>query len=146
MQHDPHYGDVVAEVRDYLAERAANAQAAGVGEVWIDPGIGFGKTDDHNLSLLRHVHELTATGLPVAVGVSRKGFLGRLTGNSAVEDRREASLAAATWAMLQGVGLIRVHDVAPTLQAARLAGVRAPASQPPMGRGGAAPGGSGVRA
>ncbi len=124
MQEDPSYGDVVAEVCEFLVERADKAQSAGVEEVWIDPGIGFGKTIDHNLSLLRHLRRLVATGHPVAVGVSRKGFLGKLTGGAPVEDRREASLAAATWAMLQGVGMIRVHDVAPTVQAARLAGVK----------------------
>ena len=124
MQQDPTYDDVVAEVCDFLVERAEKATAGGVEEVWIDPGIGFGKTIDHNLSLLRHLRQLVATGYPVALGVSRKGFLGRLTADAGVEDRREGSLAAATWAMLQGVGMIRVHDVGPTVQAARLAGVK----------------------
>jgi dihydropteroate synthase len=145
MQRAPRYDDVVTEVRDYLVERAEKAGAAGVGELWIDPGIGFGKTAEHNLSLLRHLAVLVATGFPVAIGVSRKSFLGRLTGDSPVEDRREASLAAATWAMLQGVGLMRVHDVGATVQAARLVGARAPASPPPMGLGGAAPGETGAR-
>jgi len=122
MQQDPTYGDVVVEVRDFLAERAAKAQAAGVSEVWIDPGIGFGKTAEHNLSLLRGLNALVSTGFPVALGVSRKSFLARLTGGAAVHDRREASLAAATWAMLHGVGMIRVHDVGATVQAAKLVG------------------------
>lgn len=120
MQDAPHYDDVVAEVRQFLVERADRARAAGVEEVWIDPGIGFGKTLEHNLSLLRHLEVLVATGVPVLIGASRKSFLGRLTGGAAVDDRLEASVAAATWAMAQGAGMVRAHDVAPTVQAARL--------------------------
>jgi len=120
MQDDPRYDDVVAEVRDFLVERAARAKAAGVAEVWIDPGIGFGKTLEHNLALLRHLDALVATGHPVLVGTSRKGFLGRLTGGAPAGDRLEASLATATWAMAQGAGMVRVHDVGPTVQAARV--------------------------
>lgn len=120
MQESPHYDDVVAEVRDFLLERAAAAREAGVGEVWIDPGIGFGKTVAHNLMLLRHLHVLVATGVPVLVGASRKSFLGRLTGDAPVDDRLEASVAAATWAMAQGAGMVRAHDVAATVEAARL--------------------------
>ena len=123
MQHDPRYDDVVIEVRDFLVERAEKAAAAGLREVWIDPGIGFGKTLEHNLSLLRHLGTLVATGWPVVVGASRKTFLGRLTGDAPVDDRLEASLAAATWAMLHGAAVVRVHDVAQTVQAARVAGV-----------------------
>jgi len=119
MQEAPAYDDVVAEVRAFLTERAERARAAGVDEVWIDPGIGFGKTVDHNFALLRHLGTLVATGIPVMVGTSRKSFLGRLTGTE-VDDRMEASLAASVWAMSQGVGMVRVHDVAPTVQAARL--------------------------
>ena len=78
MQHDPHYDDVVAEVAGLLFERAATARAAGVDEVWIDPGIGFGKTVDHNLDLLGCLADLVATGYPVLVGTSRKSFLGAL--------------------------------------------------------------------
>src|SRR4051794_13161695 len=99
MQSAPTYGDVVAEVRDFLVARAERAAAAGVTEIWVDPGIGFGKTVDHNLSLLRHLDELVASGFPVLVGASRKGFLGALTGGAPVDDRLEASLATATWAM-----------------------------------------------
>ena len=120
MQDDPRYGDVVTEVRDLLVGRAAAATAAGVGEVWIDPGIGFGKDDGHNLELLARLDELVATGLPVAVGTSRKGFLGRLTGGAGVADRVEASVATAVWALSQGAGMVRVHDVAATVAAARL--------------------------
>src|SRR5204862_8357179 len=105
MQADPHYDDVVAEVRSFLVDRARAASEAGVEEIWIDPGIGFGKTADHNLALLHHLPELTGTGYPVAVGASRKSFLGRLTGGAPVDDRAEASLAAATSAMLSGAAL-----------------------------------------
>ena len=122
MQEDPRYDDVVSEVREHLVERAARGIEAGVGEVWIDPGIGFGKDDGHNLELLARLDELVATGLPVLVGTSRKGFLGRLTGGAGVEDRLEASVATAVWALAQGAGMVRVHDVAATVAAARLLG------------------------
>jgi dihydropteroate synthase len=129
MQDHPTYDDVVAEVRDFLVERADSARAAGVREVWIDPGIGFGKTADHNLTLLAHLDDLVATGHPVLVGSSRKGFLGALLGRSdrsdgpaAVGDRLEGSLATATWAMACGARMVRVHDVRATVQAARVVG------------------------
>ena len=99
-----------------------------MGEVWIDPGVGFGKTVAHNLVLLRHLADLVATGYPVLVGTSRKSFLGRLLARpgadepTPVEDRLEGSLATATWAMAQGAAVVRVHDVRPTVQAARLVG------------------------
>jgi len=119
MQDAPAYDDVVGEVRDFLVGRAERARAAGVEEVWIDPGIGFGKTADHNLTLLRRLPELVGTGFPVMVGASRKSFLGRLTGAD-VDDRLEASLAAAVWALSQGASMVRVHDVRPTVEAVRL--------------------------
>ena len=122
MQDDPRYVDVVTEVRDLLVARAGEAAEAGVGEVWIDPGIGFGKDDGHNLELLGRLDELVATGLPVVVGTSRKGFLGRLTGGAVPADRLEASVATAVWALSQGAGMVRVHDVAATVAAARLLG------------------------
>jgi dihydropteroate synthase len=118
MQHDPRYDDVVAEVQEFLVTAADAALAAGVPEVWIDPGIGFGKTLEHNLALLAHLPELVATGHPVLVGTSRKGFLGHLlgvsdrtAGRAPVEDRLEGSLATATWAMACGVQMVRAHDV-----------------------------------
>jgi dihydropteroate synthase len=120
MQLDPHYDDVVREVRDFVVARAEAAGAAGVDEVWIDPGIGFGKTVAHNLVLLRRLRVLVDTGFPVLVGTSRKGFLGRLTGGAPVDDRLEGSLATALWAMREGAAMVRVHDVRPTVQAARL--------------------------
>lgn len=127
MQTDPGYGDVVAEVADYLDERAAAAVEAGVREVWIDPGIGFGKTAAHNLMLLRHLDRLVAIGYPVLVGTSRKSFLGRIAAGPGqdpleVGERDEASLATATLALAAGAAMIRVHDVGPAVQAARLVG------------------------
>ena len=127
MQTDPRYDDVVGEVAEFLVRRADEARALGIDEVWIDPGIGFGKTIDHNLSLLRHVDELVALGFPVIVGTSRKGFLGVLLGRSdgrddavPADDRLEGSLATATWAMARGARMVRVHDVLPTVQAAKV--------------------------
>jgi len=126
MQAAPSYRDVVADVRRFLLHRAEEAQAAGVGEVWIDPGVGFGKTVAHNLVLLRHLADLVATGYPVLVGTSRKSFLGRLLARpgadepTPVEDRLEGSLATAVWAMTQGAAMVRAHDVRPTVVAARL--------------------------
>jgi dihydropteroate synthase len=125
MQRAPEYADVVAEVRAFLVERADRARDGGVDEVWIDPGIGFGKAAVHNLALLRALRTLVATGWPVLVGASRKSFLGLVTaepGGSSVpaDDRLEASLATAVWALDQGVSMVRVHDVGPTVQAARL--------------------------
>ncbi len=125
MQREPVYDDVVAEVRRFLLARAIAARRAGIAEVWIDPGIGFGKTAGHNLALLRHVDELVATGFPVLIGTSRKRFLGELlAGADAVpapvgtEDRLEGSLASATWAILHGVQMVRAHDVRATVQSA----------------------------
>ncbi len=129
MQRDPRYGDVVAEVVAALVERADAARAAGVPEVWIDPGIGFGKTYAHNLTLLVHLDELVATGYPVLVGTSRKGFLGAILGASdggsepaCVGDRLEGSLATATWAMTCGAAMVRAHDVRATAHAALVIG------------------------
>jgi dihydropteroate synthase len=121
MQANPTYADVVAEVRDFLVERAADAKASGVDEVWIDPGIGFGKTFDHNLSLLKHLGVLVATGYPVVVGTSRKKFLQRLLGTGVV-DVLEGSLATAVAAIVAGAAMVRVHDVAETVQAVKVVG------------------------
>ena len=124
MQQAPEYGDVVAEVRSFLVDRASRARDAGLDEVWIDPGIGFGKNVGHNLALLRALRSLAATGWPVLVGASRKTFLGRVTAEGGVtpatDDRLEASLAAAVWSVDQGAAMVRVHDVRPTVQALRL--------------------------
>lgn len=129
MQRAPRYDDVVGEVTAQLVARADAAVAAGVPEVWIDPGIGFGKTVEHNLALLAHLDHLVATGYPVLVGTSRKAFLGRLLGTSdgatevaPVGDRLEGSLATATWAMTCGAAMVRAHDVRATAHAALVIG------------------------
>ncbi len=130
MQADPRYLDVVAEVHDFLLTRARAALAAGLTEVWVDPGVGFGKTLGHNLSLLHHLPDLVAAAAAagcagVLVGTSRKRFLGQLVagpGGARPEERAEGSLATAVAAMVAGAGMVRVHDVAPTVQAARLYG------------------------
>jgi dihydropteroate synthase len=129
MQDDPRYDDVVAEVRAFLRARADAARAAGVQEVWVDPGIGFGKTAAHNLALLAHLRELVADGTPVLVGTSRKGFLGALLDGAPVEDRLEGSVATATWAMWQGATMIRAHDVRATVHAARVVAGEMPSKE-----------------
>jgi len=126
MQVAPHYDDVVGTVTAFLHDAAAAATAAGVHEVWVDPGIGFGKTATHNWRLVAHLDAVVALGYPVLVGASRKSFLGLALAASdgvdsvPVDDRREASLAVATWAMAQGVRMIRAHEVRMTVQAARV--------------------------
>jgi dihydropteroate synthase len=115
MQEDPRYGDVVAEVRDYLARRIAACEAAGIARERIaaDPGFGFGKTLQHNLALLKRLPELAALGVPLLAGWSRKSSLGRITGRDAPE-RLASSLAAALLALLGGARILRVHDVKET--------------------------------
>jgi dihydropteroate synthase len=125
MQDQTEYDDVVGEVARFLADKAARARAAGVAEVWIDPGIGFAKTAAHNLLLLRHLDELVATGWPVVIGTSRKSFLGRLAAPpgmppAPVHDRLEGSIASAVWAALRGAAMVRVHDVAATVAALKI--------------------------
>jgi dihydropteroate synthase len=121
MQAEPRYGDVVREVREFLAGRLAVAVAAGIAaeRIVLDPGIGFGKTVEHNLALLAHQRELGALGRPLLVGWSRKSTLGRLTGR-AVGDRLAASLAAALAAVSNGAAIVRVHDVAATVDALKV--------------------------
>lgn len=122
MQVDPRYDDVVAEVRDFLARRVGFAVQRGIerDKIIIDPGIGFGKTLEHNLTLLRELPALARLGAPLLVGVSRKGFIGKLLGTAA-EDRLEGSLAAVVVAVLGGAHVVRVHDVKATRDAVRVA-------------------------
>jgi dihydropteroate synthase len=162
MQHMPHYDDVVGEVRAYLRERAQAAGRAGVEEVWVDPGIGFGKSIDHNLALLAALPELADLGWPVLVGTSRKSFLGRVAGRvgrpqaeqaggqlgghtggwtggraggsgspggsrstggretAPPDERLEASIATAVFAVASGASMVRVHDVRATVAAVRI--------------------------
>lgn len=123
MQENPVYEDVVDEVKAFLVERLEAAAAAGVAEerVWLDPGIGFGKTLEHNLELLRRFGELRDLGRPLVVGTSRKGFIGRVDG-SAVGDRLGGTIASSVLAVAEGADVVRVHDVAEAAQALKVAG------------------------
>jgi len=118
MQEHPCYGNVVAEVQAFLAQRVAAAQEAGIASdrLILDPGFGFGKTLAHNLELLRHLRTFSCAGLPVLAGISRKSMLGAITGRP-VKDRLAASIAAALIAAQCGARILRVHDVAPTRDA-----------------------------
>ena len=118
MQDEPKYADVVAEVRDFLAQRAAAAERSGIarGRIVLDPGFGFGKTDAHNLRLLKELGDIAGLGYPVLAGWSRKSTLGRLTGRP-VGDRMAASIAAALLAVAGGAKILRVHDVRETRDA-----------------------------
>lgn len=113
MQTDPRYDDVVAEVRTFLLQRAAAAEAAGVqrSRIVLDPGIGFGKTTQHNLQLIVHLDRLVDTGYAVLLGASRKRFLGELTGVQAADQRGPATAATTAAGVLAGVHLFRVHDL-----------------------------------
>lgn len=122
MQANPHYQDVIGEVRSMLAARLGACEAAGIASerVCLDPGFGFGKLISHNLALLRQLRRLEDLGRPLLVGLSRKSMLQKLTGR-AVADRLAGSLALATVAVLHGARIIRAHDVAATLDAVRVA-------------------------
>ncbi len=122
MQVDPRYGDVVAEVRQFLAERVAACNAAGIASdrLVLDPGIGFGKRLEHNLALLAGLRDLQVGACPLLVGVSRKSMLGALLGRD-VTDRLAGGVAVATAAVLAGARVIRTHDVAPTVDAVKVA-------------------------
>jgi dihydropteroate synthase len=121
MQQAPHYTDVVGEVRAFLRERSAVCRAAGIGaeRLLVDPGFGFGKTLEHNLTLLRHLPELSADGVPLLVGLSRKAMLGTLTGRASGE-RLAGSVALAVIAALNGARIVRAHDVAATADALKV--------------------------
>jgi dihydropteroate synthase len=122
MQENPVYDDVVDDVKAFLAERVEAAVDAGVDEerIWLDPGIGFGKTLEHNLELLRRLGELRELGRPLVVGASRKSFIGKIDG-SPVGDRLGGSIASSVLAAAEGAEILRVHDVAETVQAMRMA-------------------------
>jgi dihydropteroate synthase len=123
MQQDPRYGDVVAEVRQFLLERADAAVAAGIGgeRIVLDPGFGFGKTRAHNIELLRHLDSLANTGYAVLAGLSRKSLIAHITGRS-MEERVFGSVVAAIIAVQKGARLVRVHDVAATKDALAVLG------------------------
>jgi dihydropteroate synthase len=127
MQNDPRYDDVVAEVGAFLAERRAAALEAGIADdrLMADPGLGFGKTVAHNLTLLARLPEVArAAGVPVLVGPSRKGFIGVASGAPGsplpVDQREDGTLATVVWALDHGASMVRVHDVAPAVEAVRL--------------------------
>lgn len=131
MQQDPWYGDVVADVTHFLAERLDAARTAGIHEdaLMADPGIGFGKTMDHNLALLASLPELIAgVGVPVLVGTSRKSFLGRLVDVEEPAARDDATLATVVWALDRGASMVRVHDVRGAVQVATVLGALARAT------------------
>jgi dihydropteroate synthase len=123
MQEDPSYGDVATEVRDFLTDRAASAEMSGVERprICIDPGIGFGKAQHHNLQLLAHLDLLVATGYPVLVGTSRKAFLGRILDEPDPTERDVASAATVAIAATRGAAVVRVHNVEMTRQAVLIA-------------------------
>ncbi len=138
MQAHPAYQDVVAEVRDFLRERAGVALESGVARdrIWIDPGIGFGKALDHNLELLARLDELLVLGFPICLGVSRKSFLSKVDESSGAlsvhpEERLGGTAAAIALGVRNGASILRVHDVAVMAQAARVA--RAIAERAPSG-------------
>jgi dihydropteroate synthase len=123
MQAEASYEDVVGEVKAFLEERLAAAVDAGIAEerVWLDPGIGFGKTADHNLELLRRLDEIVAIGRPVVVGTSRKSFLGKLLGGRPPDERLPGTIATNVMALERGASVFRVHDVAPVADALAIA-------------------------
>ena len=117
MQQAPRYDDVVREVREFLTQRIAFAVDHGAkkSQIAVDPGIGFGKTVEHNMQLLAKLEQLSALGCPIVVGASRKSFLGRQP-----SERLPASLAVAAWAVAHGANVVRVHDVAETVDVVRM--------------------------
>jgi dihydropteroate synthase len=122
MQDDPHYEDVVEEVKSFLAKRVALAQSMGIppDHIIVDPGVGFGKTCNHNLKILANLGEILALKQPLMVGISRKGFIGELTGKL-VAEREMGNAAAIAMAVWQGTHILRVHDVAAMIDSIRVA-------------------------
>jgi dihydropteroate synthase len=121
MQRDTGYADLIGTLRGFLDDRVQSAVAGGLadGKILVDPGIGFGKSTEGNLTILRRLPELGAVGRPIVIGASRKAFIGKILG-LAVEDRLEGSLAVAAYASMQGAHVVRVHDVTATVRAVRM--------------------------
>ncbi len=121
MQNNPFYDDPVAEIKDYLAKRLDALVFAGIdhGQITLDPGLGFGKRHEDNLAILGRLSEFKTLGCPLLMGASRKSFIGKIDGSSA-DDRLGGSLAAALWSVQAGADIIRVHDVAETVQAVKI--------------------------
>jgi dihydropteroate synthase len=122
MQDHPSYGDVVADILTFFEQRVADCMAGGIARerLLLDPGFGFGKTLEHNLTLLQHLDAFNRLGLPLLVGVSRKSMLGAILDGAPVEKRLYASLAAAVMALERGAAILRVHDVGPTVDALKV--------------------------
>ncbi len=131
MQQNPVYGNVEADVRDFLVHRAEAALEAGIRRenIVIDPGFGFGKTLAHNLTLLAGLNRLTEAGWPVLAGMSRKSMLGAITGRESTDERLAASLAAAMLCAQRGAAILRVHDVAPTVDVLKMLAADAASGQ-----------------
>lgn len=110
MQTNPHYDDVIREIYDYLADAVETAKKKGIKQIMIDPGIGFGKSIEHNLDLINRLEEFRSIGVPILVGVSRKSFIGKIL-ETLVEERLEGTAAAVTASVLHGADIVRVHDV-----------------------------------
>jgi dihydropteroate synthase len=120
MQQNPEYENVVSEVMEYLAKSGATAENAGIRQIIIDPGFGFGKILEHNLTLLKELNELKKLNCPILVGLSRKSMIGKILGTE-VHERLEGTLALNTIAILNGANIIRIHDVKESVRAARVA-------------------------
>ncbi|MGB9588438.1 MAG: dihydropteroate synthase, partial [Armatimonadota bacterium] len=122
MQESPIYDDVVSEIMGFLRERISDAAEAGLPREYtiVDPGIGFGKTTDHNLQILRNLGDFKSLGLPILIGTSRKRFIGKLLGNLPVSERVFGTAATVALGVANGANIVRVHDVRPMVQVARL--------------------------
>lgn len=121
MQENPVYEDLVGEIKEFFRERIQAARETGIQDVILDPGIGFGKTLEHNLQILKRLGEFKELGYPILVGTSRKSFIGKLTGDAPAEQRLEGSLASMVIAVMNGATIVRVHDVKPAKKAVQVA-------------------------
>jgi len=121
MQENPVYTDVVQEIKEFFKERIQAAREAGIQDIILDPGIGFGKTVEHNLQILKRLGEFKDLGYPILVGTSRKSFIGKLNDGAPVEQRLEGSLASMVIAIMNGATMVRVHDVKPAKRAIQIA-------------------------
>lgn len=120
MQENPHYEDVVKEIKEYFSEKIEHLREKGVNQIVLDPGIGFGKRYEDNLEILRRIDEFKEFKLPILVGASRKSFIGITLGNVPPEERLEGTLAVTAYCTLKGVDIIRVHDVLPNKRVVRM--------------------------